>query len=108
MAGSFSEALEMGVPIVLTSKDGIPQVICEPGKERQALETMQKLGLIKLVRPKKHQQREMTDKELLTEVGFMVECESPFEISHVDGSRATGLAARMIMRMLRDEEEQKG
>lgn len=53
MAGSFGEALAKGVPIVMTSSDGsrVPQVICEPGKECQALETMEKMGLIELVRP---------------------------------------------------------
>jgi len=39
----------------------------------------------------------MTDEELLSENGWTIECESPFEISHEDGSTATGLAARIVL-----------
>lgn len=38
-------------PVVFTAKDRIPQVLCEPGKEREALEMMDKMGLILLLRP---------------------------------------------------------
>ena len=54
--------------------------------------------------------KELTDKELLAKTGFIVECESPFEISlEEDGyrSRATGLAARLVVQALRDEYERE-
>lgn len=118
MAGSFGEALAKGIPVVLTASDGsrVPQVICEPGKECQALETMQKMGLIDLIRPRAGKQppgtikvfaekRDMTDEELLSEAGWIRECISPFEISHQDGSRATGSAAQMVLEVLRQNEE---
>lgn len=37
------------------------------------------------------------DKELLKENGWTVECESPLEISHEDGSRATGQAVDHVI-----------
>ena len=51
MAKSIGEALVKGVPIVFTVKDRIPEVVCEPGKEREALELLDKLKLIRLMRP---------------------------------------------------------
>ena len=106
MAGSIGEALAKGVPVVMTAKDGtgIPEVICGEGKGDQALETMEKMGLIKLVRPQEsHEDEEhrKTDVEVLRDAGWTVECESPFEISDKDGSRATGLAAHMVADLTR-------
>ena len=48
----------------------------------------------------------LTDGQLLMRAGFSVDCQSPFEIGHVDGSSATGLAAKLVVRQLRDEYEQ--
>ena len=52
MAKSLGEALAEGVPVVFTKLDGsVPDVVCEPGKELQALELLEKMGRIKLIRP---------------------------------------------------------
>lgn len=43
-----------------------------------------------------------TDKELLEKHGWIVECQSPFEIRHSDGSFATGQAAEYLVMALRE------
>ena len=60
MARSLGEALATGVPVVFTAKDKVPDVVCEPGKELQALETMHKMGIINLMRPRNGRQPEDT------------------------------------------------
>ena len=52
-----------------------------------------------------------TDTEILEEAGWTIECESPFEIRHEDGSFATGMAARIVRDELRrqyDEDTKAG
>ena len=44
---------------------------------------------------------EPTDEDILAEEGWTVNCVSPFEISHDDGSTATGQAAHLITAYLR-------
>jgi len=44
------------------------------------------------------------DKKILEKRGWTLECESPFEMRHKDGSFATGMAARIVMEHLRDVE----
>lgn len=44
-----------------------------------------------------------TDKKVLASHGWTVECESPFEIRHMDGSRATKQAAKAILSSLLEE-----
>ena len=45
-------ALAQGIPVVFTAADGRkPDVICEPGKEKEALELLEKMGIITLSRP---------------------------------------------------------
>lgn len=44
------------------------------------------------------------DLKLLEARGWVVECESPFEIRHEDGSFATGQAAHMVLEGLREFE----
>jgi hypothetical protein len=51
MAKSIGEALAKGVPIVFTGKGRIPEVVCEPGKEAQALDILEKMDIIKILRP---------------------------------------------------------
>jgi len=50
-----------------------------------------------------------SDREILEANGWIVECESPFEISHEDWeSRATGYAADIVLEFYKktdDEEE---
>lgn len=41
-----------------------------------------------------------TDKEILEEGGWTIECESPLEIRHKDGSFATGMTARFVTDVL--------
>ncbi len=55
MAKSLREALVTGRPVIFTGEGHVPQVVCEIGKEREALELMQKFKLIELVRPKASQ-----------------------------------------------------
>ena len=114
MAKSFGEVLAKGVPIVFLRKGDVPEVICEPGKEAEALDTMEKMNLIKVVRPRQAKQppgtiktydefRDLTDEELLEEEGWTIDCQSPYEISHKDGSRASGRAAIEMVAALRAE-----
>lgn len=44
------------------------------------------------------------DKNILAKNGWSLDCQSPFEISHSDGSRATGQAAQMVLDTLKEEE----
>jgi flagellar basal body rod protein FlgG len=49
---------------------------------------------------------EMNEEEqLLEENGWTVECESPLEIRHKDGSFATGQAASIVLSYLQSEGE---
>lgn len=41
--------------------------------------------------------------DLLEANGWTVECESPFEIRHQDGSFATGQAAKAVLAQLKEE-----
>ena len=50
MGMSFGEALLKGKPVVLQNKIK-PEVICVKGKGDEALELLQELGLIRLLRP---------------------------------------------------------
>ena len=45
------------------------------------------------------------DEKMLGLNGWTVECYSPFEIRHEDGSFATGQAAHMVVAYLWDDEE---
>lgn len=48
----------------------------------------------------------MIEKHLqpLQDAGWLIDCESPFELSHPDGSRATGQAADIVVAYLEEEE----
>ena len=48
---SVGEALAKGQPVVFTGEGRLPEVVCEKGKEKEALELMEKMELITLVRP---------------------------------------------------------
>ena len=45
----------------------------------------------------------MSDEKLLESNGWTVECQSPFEIRHEDGSFATGQAADIVLSSIRSE-----
>lgn len=45
----------------------------------------------------------MKDKEILEQNGWFIECQSPFEIRHIDGDFATGQAARIVVDSLKKE-----
>jgi len=45
------------------------------------------------------------DEQFLESLGWTVECQSPFEIRHTDGSFATGQAARMVLLVERGDAE---
>jgi len=47
-------------------------------------------------------------KLLLEKCGWEIECESPFEIRHEDGSFATQQAAHMVLECLMQEETEGG
>jgi hypothetical protein len=48
------------------------------------------------------------DIDLLDQYGWVVECESPFELRHEDGSRATGQAAQIVLEYVKREEFPEG
>ena len=48
---SMGKALVEGKPVVFTGEDRLPEVVCEEGKEKEALELMEKMELITLIRP---------------------------------------------------------
>jgi len=48
---SMGKALIDGKPVVFTGADRLPEVVCEEGKEKEALELMVKMELITLTRP---------------------------------------------------------
>jgi hypothetical protein len=114
MAKSMGEALKRGQPVVFTRNDDTcPEVVCEPGRENEALELLAKMKKITLIRPDDgnrpkgtlktfDEQRVLSDEEILEEHGWTMECQSPFEMSHKDGSRATGQGAYMILRQIRE------
>lgn len=45
----------------------------------------------------------MKDESLLKAAGWTLECDSPFEVRHRDGSFASGQAARLVMEAVRTE-----
>jgi len=45
------------------------------------------------------------DRKLLEADGWEIDCESPFELSHPDGSRATGQAAYTVLEYLRQSDK---
>ncbi len=50
----------------------------------------------------------MNDEELLEQHGWLMECSSPLEICFEEtGDRATGIAAEIIIDLLRDLERKK-
>lgn len=49
MAKSFGGALMEGQPIVFTGENRIPEVMCRINKKAEALDLMEKMGLIKIV-----------------------------------------------------------
>ena len=115
MAKSLGEALAKGQPVVFTIEGRPHQVVCEPGKEREALELMEKMGLILLMRPdegkrpagtvKPFEEKEEDWRQALDDAGWTVECESPFEVRHEDGSFASGSAARYVVKTVQEGEE---
>lgn len=50
---SFTKALMQGKPVIFTGENILPDVICPEGAEKEALEMMVDMGLIKLTRPQK-------------------------------------------------------
>ena len=48
---SMGKALVDGKPVVFTGEDRLPEVVCEEGKEKEALELMVQMKLITLIRP---------------------------------------------------------
>lgn len=45
------------------------------------------------------------NEKILDQLGWIVECESPLEISHIDGSTATGWAAEIVIQELHENFE---
>ncbi len=44
----------------------------------------------------------LSDEELLNSFGWSIECESPLEVSHTDGSFASGQAVKYLIDGLRN------
>jgi hypothetical protein len=51
MSMSVGSALAEGKPVVFTGEGKLPEVVCEEGKEKDALELLVKMDIIKLMRP---------------------------------------------------------
>lgn len=114
---SLGEALKNGGPVVFTRKGDIPSLVCAPGKEAEALKLLDQKGIIRLMELHDGNQPVGTIKtysekvelqvpsrdELLAEAGWVIDCESPFEITHPEGSSATGLGAICVVATLRQE-----
>lgn len=49
MANSFGGAISAGVPVVMIGENRVPEVMMRAGKEKEALQTLEKMGLIKIV-----------------------------------------------------------
>jgi len=49
MAKSFGGAIAEGTPVVITGKGMVPEVMMREGKEKEALEMLDKMGLIKII-----------------------------------------------------------
>ena len=49
----------------------------------------------------------LSDEKLLEHYGWTMECESPLEISHTDGSRASNTPARLMVACLKEEYEEE-
>lgn len=52
-AKSLGGALSSGIPVIFTYKDKCPEVVCNKGKEADALELLSKMGIIKIIQPVK-------------------------------------------------------
>lgn len=49
----------------------------------------------------------LTDEEILDRCGWSLDCQSPLNISHTDGTMATNYAAQVMIDYLRDEFEEE-
>ena len=51
-------------------------------------------------------QKKMNKEEILEDNGWIIECESPFEIRHEDGSFATGQASNIVLDYLNQNKDE--
>lgn len=49
----------------------------------------------------------LSDEQLLERYGWSLDCQSPLNISHVDGSQASNLPARLMIHHLREQYEEE-
>lgn len=111
---SVGTALAQGTPVVFTGDKRIPQLVCEPGKEREGLELLEKQGIVVILRPQNGnlpkgsiqtyaEKSFPKDKEILEYYGWEIICQCPYELTHPDGSFASGNAAIRVIASLREE-----
>lgn len=117
---SVGTALAQGTPVVFTSEGRVPQLVCEPGKELEGLELLEKKGIVTILRPQNGNMSKGSiqtygekpypkDEEILKYYGWDIECQCPYELRHPDGSFASGNAAIRVISSLREDwlQEQK-
>jgi hypothetical protein len=108
MSKSLGEAMAKGEAVIFTDEaKTLPvQVYLNPGRELEVLQLLETKGIIKILRPAKpvSKKKKLTDKEILELNGWVIDCESPFEISKDCVTFATGEAARAVVDQLRAEQ----
>jgi len=102
MNEAIERALMVGKPAFFLrhSTSQVPLVICKKGYEAELLDLLHEKSVVELMRPKI-----VNREEVLQRAGWTIECESPFEIRHTDGSLATGFAASIVLHCLMDNLE---
>lgn len=116
---TLGKALASNVPVVFVRDNSRPQlsplVVCEKGKEAEALDMMEKMGLIERLTPSNtvvgvkpfKPIRHPSDAEVLKYYGWDIITTAPFEIQHPDGSLASGNAAIRTIASLKEEWKQE-
>ena len=76
----------------------------ESGLSPQEVERLKAMGYVGVCRDTPLPEEEPTDEEVLEKAGWVLECQSPLEVSLKDDptSRATGEAAEIVLEALRE------
>lgn len=99
------QALSSKVPVVFDRGQSghSPLVVCEKGKEAEAFNLLIKLGVVERLTPSVVKAQQPPVEEILKYFGWTIECVSPYELKHPDGSFASGDAARRLVESLTNQ-----